>query len=453
MKKKITAILLALALLLTACGKSGDETAAKPEREQDGGREKAASQTVTIAEPRIPQETVPGYKSTVIEPPHWAEELGSGAVMGDVFYILAETGEGAQAVAAYDTITEQWQRYDLDLSPVYFARVQKFSAAGGALWILLREGYGPEDTDYYQDKYYWLLHYDLETGEQSCNKLEFWQEGGPYLLALIALDGERALLGDGESSFLIDSRGQLLQCFMWAAAAEFIDRDAGTCSFDTGAFASWLELLKTVYERDTGEYRGKRLFSVWNDFASAAGHRVQSSHGGAYAPLGFPGAGGSGSYFMELARPGLNGGLGYYEAGLELRSSGLNTSLGIMASGEKRDGAWRFMSSFMAGENEPYIYDGIPVRKDSFEKAMENQLERSLENEQEQKLPYEPFGEQDAEYLRQLVYSTDKMVINDPALLELMKREINAFMGGKYGAQDCASQIQSRASLYLAEQS
>ena len=103
------------------------------------------------------------------------------------------------------------------------------------------------------------------------------------------------------------SGDELLQCFMWAATAEFIDRDAGKCSFDTGAFASWLELLKTTYERDTGEYRGERLFSVWNDFASNAGSRVQSSHGGAYAPLGFPEAEGSGSYFMELARPALNG--------------------------------------------------------------------------------------------------------------------------------------------------
>ena len=712
MKKKLTAILLALVLLLTACGKSHDGTATEPEREQNGGGENTASQAVTIAEPKTPQETELGYKSTVIEPPDWAEEFGSGAVLGDVFYILAETREGTRAVAAYDTIGEQWQRYDLDISPVYCPRVQKFSAAGEALWILLREGFAPEDTDHYQDKYYWLLHYDLETGEQSCNKLEFWQEGMPYFCALIALDGERALLGNGESSFLVDSRGQLLeemeplttgegynarigdslyvntpeglaplgrydpasgsmeelfawtdvalsysymygrtgmenskgdiyhltdslikvsleqipkkkslvlacfgdgnddsavnpftsyvctdalkdavirfnnsdpeyrieirpvvygseeerelmlielissgdvdlidtsllpegaldagllvdllpyidaeaelsredfipsllrammrdgglyeytdrftlltmtapagllpegedwtaekilelsnenpellfpmsgdellQCFLWAATAEFIDRDAGKCSFDTGAFASWLKLLKTTYERDTGEYRGERLFSVWNDFASAAGHRVQSSHGGAYAPLGFPEAGGSGSYFIELARPGLNGGLGYYEPELELRSSGTNTSLGIMASGEKRDGAWRFMRSFMAGESEPYICYGIPVKRDSFEKALENQLERSLENKLEQNLPYDLFGERDAEYLRQLVYSTDKMVINDPALLELMKREINAFMGGKYGAQDCASQIQSRVSLYLAEQS
>lgn len=746
MKRKLTALLLVSALLLTACGRSGAGTAGEPELREPGDAGETGS-GVTIAEARIPSETELGYKSTVIEPPDWAEEFGSGAVMGDVFYILTETREGTRAVAAYDTIREQWQRYDLDMSPVYFARVQKFSAAGGALWILLREGYGPEDTELYQDKYYWLLHYDLETGEQSCNKLEFWQEGEPYLFALIALDGERALLGDGESSFLIDSRGQLLeemepltmgeglharigdslyvntpeglapldtesleygpalgdirdravyssslgdiltvqeeklcrydpvsgtmealfawtdvalsysymygwtgmenskgdiyhlthslikvsleqipkkdslvlacfgdgsddstvnpftsyvctdalkdaiirfnnsdpeykieirpvvynseeerelmlielinsgdvdlidtsllpegaldagllvdllpyidadpglsredfipslleammrdgglyeytdsftlltmtapegllsegedwtaekilelsdekpelllpmsgdellQCFMWAATGEFIDRDAGKCSFDTGAFASWLELLKTTYERDTGEYRGERLFAVWNDFASDAGHSVQSSHGGAYVPLGFPEAGGSGSYFMELARPGLNGGLGYYEPELKLRSSGMNTSLGIMASGEKLDGAWRFMRSFMAGESQPYIYDGIPVRKDSFEKALENQLERSLENEQEQKLPYTLFGKQDAEYLRQLVYSTDKMVINDPALLELMEREINAFMGGKCGAQDCAAQIQSRVSLYLAEQS
>ena len=743
MQRKLTALLMALTMLLTACGRSGGTAAEDLPMPGDAGE---TGSGVTIAEARIPSETELGYKNTVIELPHWAEELGSGAVLGDVFYILAETGEGARAVAAYDTITEQWLRYELDMSPVYCARVQKFSAAGGALWVLLREGFGPEDTDHYQDKYYWLLHYDLETGEQSCNKLEFWQEGMPYLCALIALDGERALLGNGESSFLIDGEGQLLteterlitgeglhariggslyvntpeglapldtesleygpalgeirdqavyssslgniltvqeeklcrydpasggleplfawtdvalsysymygwtgmensrgdiyhlthslikvsleqipkkdslvlacfgdssddsavnpftsyvctdtlkdavirfnnsdpeykieirpvvygseeerelmlielinsgdvdlidtsllpegavdagllvdllpyidadpnlsredfipslleamtvkgglyeytdkftlltmtapagllpegedwtaekvlelsnekaellmpmsgdelqQCFLWAATAEFIDRDAGTCSFDTGAFASWLELLKTTYERDTGEYRGKRLFSVWNDFASNAGHSVQSSHGGAYVPLGFPDAQGSGSYFMELARPGLNGGLGYYVAGLELRSSGINTSLGIMASGEKRDGAWRFMRSFMAGESQPYIYGGIPVRKDSFEKALENQLERSLENEQEQKLPYTLFGKQDAEYLRQLVYTTDKMVINDPALLELMRREINAFIGGKYGAQDCALQIQSRVSLYLAEQ-
>lgn len=143
MKRKLTALLLALTLLLTACGRSGAGTAGEPELREPGDAGETGS-GVTIAEARIPSETEPGYKSTVIEPPQWAGELGSGAVLGDVFYILAETGEGAQAAAAYDTIREQWQRYDLDMSPVYCARVQKFSAAGGALWVLLREGFATE---------------------------------------------------------------------------------------------------------------------------------------------------------------------------------------------------------------------------------------------------------------------------------------------------------------------
>lgn len=164
MKRKLTALLLASTLLLTACGRSGAGTAGEPELREPGDAGEPVP-AVTIGEPRIPSETEPGYKSTVIEPPQWAGELGSGAVLGDVFYILTETTEDTQAVAAYDTITQQWQRYDLDMSPMYCPRIQKFSAAGGALWVLLREGFGPEDRDHYQDKYYWLLHYDLETGE------------------------------------------------------------------------------------------------------------------------------------------------------------------------------------------------------------------------------------------------------------------------------------------------
>ncbi len=74
MKRKLIAALLALALLLTACGKSGVDTAAEPESKTPGGAGETEP-AVTIGEPRIPSETELGYKSTVIEPPDWAEEL------------------------------------------------------------------------------------------------------------------------------------------------------------------------------------------------------------------------------------------------------------------------------------------------------------------------------------------------------------------------------------------
>lgn len=95
MQSKLTAALLALTLLLTACGRSGADTAAEPESQAPGDAGEPVP-AVTIGEPRIPSETELGYKSTVIEPPDWAEEFGAGTVMGDVFYILTETGEGAQ---------------------------------------------------------------------------------------------------------------------------------------------------------------------------------------------------------------------------------------------------------------------------------------------------------------------------------------------------------------------
>ena len=118
MQSKLTAALLALTLLLTACGRSGADTAAEPESQAPGDAGEPVP-AVTIGEPRIPSETELGYKSTVIEPPDWAEEFGAGTVMGDFFYILTETREGTRAAAAYDTIREQWQRYDLDMSTVY----------------------------------------------------------------------------------------------------------------------------------------------------------------------------------------------------------------------------------------------------------------------------------------------------------------------------------------------
>lgn len=99
MQRKLTALLLALTMLFTACGRSGGTAAEDLPVPVDTGETGLA---VTIGEPRIPSETELGYKNTVIELPHWAEELGSGAVLGDVFYILAETGEGAQPPGGHD---------------------------------------------------------------------------------------------------------------------------------------------------------------------------------------------------------------------------------------------------------------------------------------------------------------------------------------------------------------
>jgi hypothetical protein len=63
------------------------------------------------------------------------------------------------------------------------------------------------------------------------------------------------------------------------------------------------------------------------------------------------------------------------------------------------------------------------------------------------------FSTADGEALKQLVYSTTKMVSNDDTLITLIASEANAYLAGGKTAEDAAAQIQSRVSIYLAEQS
>ena len=129
-------------------------------------------------------------------------------------------------------------------------------------------------------------------------------------------------------------------------------------------------------------------------------------------------------------------------------TQGCNTSLGIMASSPNRDGAWRFVKTFMQGESEPYLSEGIPVFRESFEQAVENTMQRKQSNVDD----YESFNEQDAAAMRKLVYGTDRLVIRDEAVTGTIQKQIEAFLGGAITAEQAAKQIQSRMSLYMAEQ-
>ena len=151
---------------------------------------------------------------------------------------------------------------------------------------------------------------------------------------------------------------------------------------------------------------------------------------------------------MKLLPPDGTGRMGelWLENGL-MRTAGCNTSLGVMAASGNRNGAWRFVKTFMEGEDEPYLTDGIPVFRDSFEQAVENSLHRPQSNVN----TYESFNEKDAAVMRELVYGTNQLVLRDETVMATLKPEINSFLGGQISAEDAAKQIQGRMSLYMAE--
>ena len=130
---------------------------------------------------------------------------------------------------------------------------------------------------------------------------------------------------------------------------------------------------------------------------------------------------------------------------VSLSTWGKNASAGILASSPNKEAAWRFVRCLMLSGGTDKT-DGIPPLKASFEAVLESSIDYEDGNSESSS-----FSPEDAQMLRQQVYGDSKLAHLDPALLDILDREFTAFLEGGSTAQDCAGQIQSRVSLYLAE--
>ncbi len=80
-------------------------------------------------------------------------------------------------------------------------------------------------------------------------------------------------------------------------------------------------------------------------------------------------------------------------------------------------------------------------------------LKRTLNTSYPEDYQFTKIQPEDIELTQEAVYNTQKSVCSDKAVLEAVIEEINAFLGGKGNNEECAAQIQSRISLYMAEHS
>ena len=232
---------------------------------------------------------------------------------------------------------------------------------------------------------------------------------------------------------------ELVLCyFSYAATAEFIDWEDMSCSFDSPAFSHWLRLIKELPY--SGEYNeNAKLLNISHDYAMDAGFSCRYMAKGDYVVAGFPETEGSGSYFLRLGSP-IN----------ELtRSMGDNTRLGIMASGHNKDGAWRVVRMLMTHSDGYGIDGGIPVYKDSFEKA----VDLDVTDREDPRFGIAYYNADDAAHIREQVYGTEKLARYDEQIFAVIRSEAEAYFAGQKTAEEAAGQIQSRLSIYLAEQS
>lgn len=234
--------------------------------------------------------------------------------------------------------------------------------------------------------------------------------------------------------------------FAWAASAEFMDYDTLTCNFDSETFMEWLKLLKKLAAVQQDGYSIDYAFYIDCQFPAHVGMDSRTYARGEYVPVGFPNTEGNGSYFMRYNAPTAFGRGSFLDSGQ--MTYGAVNSVGIMASGDNKDGAWRFVKTFMRGSEDVNLSNGIPAQKAVFERAVEN----ALNKEQGESVQVEQFNARDAEYIRALVYSTDKCVSDSDSVIDTIRTILTAYLGGRYTESDAAKQLQSRMTIYLAEQ-
>ena len=237
----------------------------------------------------------------------------------------------------------------------------------------------------------------------------------------------------------------LVLLFSRAATAEFMDTANAECRFTDPAFTEWLKLLKALCTSDSPDWRTEEYtFYIDYDFPTHIGDNSRRFAGGEYSVVGFPDVE-NGSYLMRYGTPTARGYGSIIADGM--MTVGADTSIGIMASSQHRDGAWRFVKTYMSGAEDVDLLYGIPANKASFERAVTNALAR----EQDERDRYPRFTESDAEYIRSIAYNTTKCVVNSPEVMDTMRTVINAYLGGQYTEEAASAQLQSRLSIYLAE--
>lgn len=218
-----------------------------------------------------------------------------------------------------------------------------------------------------------------------------------------------------------------------AITGEFIDLESMNCDFTRPDFAEWLGLTASLI----GDARlaGDRINFTCNIdeyyFARAVDAYVNALYGGldfAQAVndiVGFPNSKGSGLYLASPAAV----------TAIEGEYKGMNTSVSIAGGYKEPQAAWDFVKLLLSKAEF-----GIPVLRPAFENLMDYNV-RAYSMAQE-----------DINALRDIAESATGTVLADPALIELITGELNAYLSGDKTAQAVAEQLQSRVSLYLAEQ-
>lgn len=155
--------------------------------------------------------------------------------------------------------------------------------------------------------------------------------------------------------------------------------------------------------------------------------------------------------------------IGYpVDTGLGTGVSFGNGLYAISASSEKKEAAWQFIRQYLLEDyqerfidyNESVAVSGFPIRKDVFERGVENAMKTAPKGKWQYgkiDLELEPLSETDAEYFRRLIYGVTRGNYIDYQMYNIIMEEAAAYFYGQKSVDEVAEIIQSRVQVYVDE--
>lgn len=255
------------------------------------------------------------------------------------------------------------------------------------------------------------------------------------------------------------TKSDMLNQMVMANLSAFMDWGTGQCSFDSEEFISLLKFVDTFpkefdyenYDWQTAESEfsriknGKQLMSASYIYSFDEVQVQAAMHGGDVTFIGYPSAEGKGSGFQIYG-------------GLAITSHCTNV-----------EGAWSFVRQILLEENQTkqYMYE-FPTNRHSFEAMAQKAMTPTYYTDPEtgeqveqshggigygEDFMVELYAVKQEEYdaFMELYNNCTQVNSNDTSVLSLIMEEAQVFFDGQKSAEETASLIQNRVSLYMAE--
>ena len=210
------------------------------------------------------------------------------------------------------------------------------------------------------------------------------------------------------------------------AVGQYMDLEAGTCSFDSEDYISLLEecaAAASEFGSDSAAlYNSLLQFELLQNLIRVS--TISSNYGGDYAYVGAPNETTNGSMFSP------------------------DLCFTISSASEHKDAAWQLVRSCLSEEHQSALSGGFPASAQALDALIDDAVANGVHYYEYE---YE-LDKADAAKLRGLISETQTVQDAYPAMLNIMAEDAAQFFAGQITAEQAAAYTQNRVSTWLAEQ-